>query len=248
MHGRNRGLGVFCAILSAFLLNTAGCSWHKTCQGWLLESGWSLEFQRIPFCPRTTECCPDCGVPASCGHDCPPCGERPCAYNEERVFSPVEGESAARLPVESQVVENECNRPLWCKIFGRPCRMEASSSGGRAKCSKEAKESVAPPAANPRVIARFHPVPTQPVFSPRPSDVKATSLQDDSEPNAPEPEEIPAPPPSVPVNKSASSPRQLDVPAEPPSWIFSSPPEHQRSDSLTDAPSPSRSAERTARR
>ena len=90
------------------------------------------------------------------------------------------------------------------------------------------------------VIARLHPVPTQPVFCPREESLQlaaskpsvqervkeqgSASSAKKSQPKTPLHEEIPAPPVvSDEAKPRTEIPRQLDVPREPTSWIFTSP-------------------------
>jgi hypothetical protein len=111
----------------------------------------------------------------------------------------------------------------------------------------------------PPVIAKFHPVPTEPVFCPRDESVLAVShdstLQQKERlssakktgSKAPMPEEIPPSPVASDIDKSSAAvPRQLDAPRES-SWIFSSPPEI-KPEKLIEAQLPPQPSERATRR
>jgi hypothetical protein len=95
------------------------------------------------------------------------------------------------------------------------------------------------------VVAKFHPVPTAPVFCPQPNPTKPAGFESPVEkkktssnkpvplkkatlppkpqkvpPPSSKPEEIPPPPPTSPSSKAEKAPREFELPAEPPEWVF----------------------------
>jgi hypothetical protein len=245
MHRRRWGIWGLIITIGLLLLGSGGCSFCRTGHGWFLQSGWSLEFNRIPFCRGTaTECTEGCSTQIPKEPDCGSTGK-------------VEGEV---LHNANPKTLEKLNISPFAKLMERRGRLGICASCGKMARFKEpgAKEQ-APPAP---VIARFVPIPTQPVFCPREENLQPTSynpppkpkereasLQSKlSPPKAPLPDEIPSPPVISETDKSAAAaPRHLNDPSEPSSWIFS-PTSEKKPDQLSEAQLPPRPSERAARR
>jgi hypothetical protein len=146
----------------------------------------------------------------------------------------------------------------FAKQMERRGRLGICANCGRLARFKEPGAGEKPPEP---VIARFVPVPTQPVFCPREETVQPVSYERASKPKeqtsfasakksppkAPLPEEIPPPPIASDVDKSgAAVPKQLSAAQEQTSWIFSPPPE-KKPDQLIEAQLPPRPSERATR-
>jgi hypothetical protein len=245
MHRRRWGIWVLIITTGVLLLSGGGCSWCKTRQGWVLQSGWSLEFQRMPFfCGRASECTEGCAVQTPREPDC---------------VSKSDKDGEVLKHANPQQVEKLGSSP-FAKLMEKRGRLGICAGCGQMGRFKEpgVKEQ-APPAP---VIAKFVPVPSQPVFCPREETMQPVAYQQaakqkervasapkkKSPPKAPLPEEIPAPPVASNIEKTvAAAPRQLNIPPEPTSWIFSPPPE-SKPDQLSEALLPPRPSERAARR
>jgi len=244
MHRRRKGIWGLIIAIVPLLLSGGGCSWHRTGQGWILQSGWSLEFKRMPFsCCRATECTENCAV---------------CADKEPGCSSPIDGETAILHKGNPKDLEKLNNSPL-ARLLERHGRLGICASCGHLARFKEPEAAEQTP---PQVIAKFHPVPTQPVFCPRDETLQTApynsiSQQKQRETSTPPkklqskasmPVDIPAPPVVSDIDKSTETvPRQLDVTREPSSWIFSPSPETKAAP-LTEAQLPPPPSERAARR
>lgn len=241
MDRHKRGAWGLFIILSILLPSGGGCSCFRTGQGLILQSGWSLEFKRMPFACR-----------GSTGEECAATIDKEPSYT-------------CGSDVESEVL-HEANPKLLERLGSSPFArlMERRGRLGLcAGCGRMArfKEPVVEE-ETPSVMAKFHPVPAQPVFSPRmetmhpasyaPAPIEkkreSSAPSKKSQSKAPMPEVIPPPPPVFDPDRSAMVvPRQLDVPREPSSWIFSPPPE-TKSAPLVEAKLPPPPSERGARR
>ncbi len=231
-------------ILGALLPSGAGCTCCRTGHGWVLQPCcWSLEFKRMPcLCGAATECNEGCtaAIPRE-----PSCAAGGC---------------------EEGVVLNEANpqeldtlKPSpFARLMGRCGRL-----GICANCERLGRFKGPGAEEKPRepVIARFAPVPTQPVFSPRegsmqpvayeqipkPKGQESSVPEKKSPPKAPLPEEIPPPPNPSNVENSRPAPaKQVNASQEQKSWIFSSPPE-KKPEQLIEAQLPPRPSERVTR-
>jgi hypothetical protein len=247
MRGRRCGIWGLIIALGLLMLGGEGCSWCKTRQGWYLQSGWSLEFKRMPFyCGRATECTEGCSSQV---------------LKEPNCGSAAGAEGEVLHNANPKLLDKFSNSP-FAKLMGRQGRLGLCASCGHLARFKEsgAKEQ-APPAP---VIAKFVPVPTEPVFCPReekmqpvsfdpapnpkPKKLESSVQSKKSQLKAPLPDEIPLPPVVSETDKSAAaSPRQLNVPSEPSSWIFS-PTSEVKPDQLSEAQLPPRPSERATRR
>ncbi|MCC6123961.1 MAG: hypothetical protein IT426_03290 [Pirellulales bacterium] len=237
------------------LLAGSGCSFVKVPQGWILDTGWSLEFHRMPFNvsrekPRETTC--ETGCNPTCNADCAnpshesgtptvapaPIEPAPCLHIIEEGALPQAGESSGLM-----------------NLLKRRGRLGVCATCGKLGRFKEPRP--AEPATMP-MIAKFHPVPAAPVFCPHPNTIAANPAEfhlpagnkQPAAPNGkiplppqpgrilppmPQMEIIPPPPPSVGFDKLEREPRELDVPPEPPDWIFSAP--ENRPDKVIEAQS-----------
>jgi hypothetical protein len=231
MHRELRGV-TFLAMTAALAL-TGGCSFSKVPQGWMLSSGWSLEFHRQP-CGAST---------AASAHQCE---IAPAA--SESTDSP-HSDPALTEPAPAPVLHKaddgpvaESDRAGVAGLLKRRGRLGICESCG--KLGRFADPSP-PPTPTAPVIAKFHPVPAAPAFcpqgsaravafdtapsqkSPSSSGVAPGSRQKNkatprtptpefAPPVLPQPEVIPPPP----ANARATEPRELDAPPEPPDWVF----------------------------
>lgn len=246
MHNRRWGIQGLIIAIGIISLSGGGCSCHRTGQGWILQPGWSLEFKRAQFsCGRAAECTGECAAQVPKVPDCASANDK-----ESEVLHEANPTDLEKL-----------NNSPFARLMERRGRLGICASCGRLG---RFNEPVAAEQAPMPVIAKFHPVPTQPVFCPREETMQAvssdptpkqkekergaTASSKKSQPKAPMPEEIPAPPVVSDVDKSAAAvPRQLDVPREPSSWIFSPPPE-TKPEKLIEAQLPPRPSERAALR
>jgi hypothetical protein len=261
VHRRKWGIWYFIIILGTVLPGGAGCACHRTGQGWLVRSSrWSLEINRTQ--------CPD--------------GAQVC--NKEQ------SESTAKEPPvcksggdEESIVLNEANPQQLEKLNNSPFAKLLEHRGRLgicASCGRLGRFNGSPSEAEQKppqpVIARFVPVPTEPVFCPRQETLQPVSYEQVSktteqtslvsakktQPIAIMPEEPPLPPisfnvakssavilkqKSAPVAKSSAVvPKQISAPQEQTSWIFSPPPE-KKPDQLIEAQLPPRPSERATR-
>jgi hypothetical protein len=153
-----------------------------------------------------------------------------------------------------QQLEKLDNSP-FAKIMERRGRLGICANCGQLARFKAEEKPPQP------VIARFVPVPTQPVFCPRdeamqpvyyeraskPEEQTSVASAKKSPPKAPLPEEIPPSPIASDVDKpGAAVPKQVSAPQEQTSWIFSPPPE-KKPEQLIEAQLPPRPSERVIR-
>jgi hypothetical protein len=230
-------------VIGILLFCVGGCSWYRTEQGWLISRKcWSLEFRRMQgdLCTAT-----ECSEGSSVGNP-----------NKANCASTNDGEDEVLNRVDPAVLEKYNNSP-FARMMERRGRLGVCASCGHLGRFKEAggKEQIPQP-----VIARLHPVPTQPAFCPREEVMHPASYrpgEKEQGPAAPSklgqqkeplPEEILAPPEPTDAKKSASAaPRRLDAPQEMSSWIFASPPD-VKPDPVVEPYIPPRDTDRTARR
>jgi len=192
------------AIVCCLLLTCAGCCGLRPRHGLIVRGDWSLELNRIPWL-------------ASRGGEYQAPGA-PCLSGE--TMSPADaGQGASVLPAVAQMCGPQC--------VGQMCNHRGT---------RRSPVAVAKPAAGPGYHnhPRFHPVPSQPVFSPRadrfPSVSGGTSSPAYPEPGlgAPPndgatpqkqlpPEEIPTPPPS---SSTAAQAETAEETSKSSSWIF----------------------------
>ena len=240
MHRPRWGICGLIIILGALLPSGAGCACHRTGQGWIVQSCWSLEFKRML-------CCRD-GAP-ECNTGCAAC------IPKEPVCTPgCNQESEVLHEANPKQLEKLGNSP-FAKLMGKCGRLGICANCGQLARFKAEEKPPQP------VIARFVPVPTQPVFCPREETMQPVSYERTSkpkeqtssapakktQPKAPLPEEIPPPPVASDVDKSgAAVPKQLSATQEQTSWIFSPPPE-KKPDQLIEAQLPPRPSERATR-
>jgi len=245
VHRRIWGIWGMIIPLGALLISGWGCSWHRTEQGWMLcqSNNWSLEYKRAGCCCNgASECTGGCTASIPKEPDCTSGG------NEEgEVLNEADPKQLEKL-----------NNSPFAKLMARRGRLGICANCGRLGRFKEPEKGEQ---AQAPVIARFAPVPTQPVFCPRDEGMQPVSYEKapipkeressvpakNSQPKAPLPEEIPPPPITSDMDKSGTSvPRQLDMPRESSSWIFSSPPV-KKPEQLIEAQLPPRPSERGTR-
>jgi hypothetical protein len=225
--------------IAAMLLASSGCSFVKVPQGWVLNTGWSLEFHRMPFhasCDRSCTVACESGCNPNCN------GEGACPANESGhpIAAPQSIEPAPSLRHAEREAMPEANESSGLfNLLRRRGRLGVCSTCGKLGRFKEPQP--AEPATMP-VIAKFHPVPAAPVFCPPGSVVATANAVEYQSPASkskpaqkrqtppppqpgnlalpPEPEVLPPPPPAVSREKADRMPRELDVPPEPPDWVF----------------------------
>ncbi len=243
MHWRKWGTWGLIIILGFLLPSGVGCAFHRTGQGWMIQSCWSLEFKRMLCCSGgATECSGGCAVPIPKEPGCTSGGDEESEVLHEanpKQLEKLDNSLFARLM-------GRCGRLGICANCGRLARFNGPGAG----------EKPAEP-----VIARFVPVPTQPVFCPRGEAMQPVSYERASKPKgqessapakksqfkAPLPEEIPPPPITSDVDKSSAAvPKQPNATQEQTSWIFSTPPE-KKPEQLIEAQLPPRPSERATR-
>jgi hypothetical protein len=268
MHRDVRGMfHVYLLAIGTMLLAGSGCSFVKVPQGWVLSTGWSLEFHRMPFNvsrekPCETAC--ETGCNPTCTSDC----VQPSKESGNPTVAPTPIEPAPSLhKIEEGALPQGSESSGFMNLLKRRGRLGVCTTCGKLGRFKEPQP--AEPATMP-IIAKFHPVPAAPVFCPQPNALVANPTEfhrpsGNNQPAAPsrkiplpplpgrippptpQMEVIPPPPPSIGVSKSEREPRELDVPPEPPEWIFSAP--EKRSDHLSEAQSqPNKSRAPTTRR
>lgn len=243
MHREVRGSFYLCFLsIAGLLLCGSGCSFVKMPQGWVLSTGWSLEFHRMPFnvsCDRPCAAACEPGCTPSCAPNCDTeCGNPPKA-SDQPTLAPEKVEPAPTLrKVEEGEVPEKGESAGLMNLMKRRGRLGICATCGKMgrfqEPPKPAETSTMP------VIAKFHPVPAAPVFCQHPVTTTPASLQMPTDQNkagvnkraplpsksgkknpfSPEPEVIPPPPPSSQINRSDLAPRELDVPPEPPDWVF----------------------------
>ncbi|MGD0516763.1 MAG: hypothetical protein ABSA26_04440 [Thermoguttaceae bacterium] len=230
--------------LGAILISGWGCSWHRTEQGWMLrQSKWTLEYKRAACsCNAAAECAEGCAVQLP---------------KEPECTSDSDEEGGILNEADPKQLE-KLNSSPFAKLLARRGRLGVCASCGhlgRFKEPEKGEQAQAP------VIARFVPVPTQPVFCPRdenmqpvsyekapiPKERESSSPIKKPQPKAPLPEVIPPPPITSDMDKSGEAvPRRLDTARETSSWIFSSPGE-KKPEQLIEAQLPPRPSERGTR-
>ncbi len=239
-----------CAIVQSIialvtlLFIGGGCSWHRTGMGWTVQSGWSLEFRRNPCsCGMAGQCTEQCAAQIPPGPNCAGASDT---------------ESEVINTDNPKFLEKPSNSP-FARLLERHGRLGLCASCGRLTRfpGSGAEEQAIQP-----VIAKLHPVPTQPVFCPRQEAMQPASNDPGASqkavetaaslkkprPKATRPKEIPAPPGESEVDSSAAAvPRQLNVPREPWSWIFSTSPE-KKAEPVVEAQVPPWPSERATRR
>jgi hypothetical protein len=240
MHRQRWKICGLIASVSAFLLCGGGCAWHRTCQGWIIRSGWSLEFKR-----NQSSCC-----------NLPGCLEG-CDDSECNCASTTDCESDVLYEANPKLLEKLSTSP-FARLLERRGRLGICASCGRLG---RFQESGAGKTASEPVIAKLHPLPTQPVFCPRIDTVQPTSFDTNSpekkasslappkrsSPKEPPPELIPPPPPTLKGEKSAAVPRKMEVAPEPSSWLFSSASD-KKPDPVIEAQLPPRPSEPATKR
>jgi hypothetical protein len=231
MHREVRGsFYLYLLAIGALMLSGSGCSFVKMPQGWVLNTGWSLEFHRMPFnvsCERP--CAPACepGCNANCGTEC----DNPSRESGQPTVAPQQVEPAPTLhKVEEGSLPEKGDSAGLTNVLKRRGRLGICSTCGKMGRFKEPPKP-AEPATTP-VMAKFHPVPAGPVFCPRPLTTTPVAFQSPPGqkksapkkiPQPSQPEVIPPPPPAAQINRLEQAPRELDVPTEPPDWVFAAP-------------------------
>ena len=189
-------------------LGACGCTCQTARHGCVVSGNWSMEFNRVPWRQEAT-----CR-----SGTCEPCGS----------LSECDGIETGSAPA------------------ARPTKADGTVGGpGRLPCrtcEQVAHRGIAPGPPEPPPTAgyhnhpRFHPVPVQPVFSPRvgplamtdeasqhaaPTSGDKSAIEPDplTAPLPPEPEVIPPPPPSRENGESSGSGKIAKSRAEP-SWVF----------------------------
>jgi hypothetical protein len=264
MHRDIRGYFYISLIaIGGLLLAGTGCSFVKVRQGWVLSSGWSLEFHRSPF---SASCEKQCAAICETGGNS--VGNADCANPPQEISRPsTVPEPAEPAPtlhkVEAGDLPEANESSSLMNLLKRRGRLGVCATCGKLGRFKEPQP--AEPSTIP-VTAKFHPVPAAPVFCPQPNAVtstKAVDYQTPAEkkksspskkpPLPPQPgnttplEVIPPPPPSVRHNKSEQAPRELSDPPEPPDWVFTAP-ENRTEKEMEAQSQPSRSSGSATRR
>jgi hypothetical protein len=246
----NRRWWRICSLIftmETLILCMAGCRFHSTRQGWTMsQPDWSLEFKRSPSCNAATQ-----SAESSNGEN--------SKVQEGR--NSEDGEEAVLYRADPRLLERYNNSP-FARLMERRGRLGICACCGRLGRFEGTDSIERPPQ---QVIARLFPVPTQPVFSPRDETMQSVCYEPDvrkkkqepaeqknkSQPKAPMPEEIPAPPvASAPDKSAAAAPRQLDqldLQRETSTWIFTKPPE-TKPDPVIEPYIPPRDPDLTARR
>ncbi len=187
---------------------TSGCCFMRTPSGWVFQTGWSLEFQRL--CGRTT-----CRTNPSCE----PRGE---SCSRERVC-----ESTRECPLRARVCEKSCEEPCGKRYGSEPddCFNRGPVTRllgllGYAKCGscghlrgsrpeEELRDPVPPVQSKPPVKAKFHPVPTHSVFDPQPTEAPPLAKSDiPQEPKPEKPLKQAAPKDSAPTPPLPDAPKK----------------------------------------
>lgn len=255
MHRDVRGRFLLCLVTVGGLLATGGgCSFIKVPQGWMFSTGWSLEFHRMPFNVSCEKPCERASSPA-CEPGCNPnCNSNAGAANESgqpTLAPPVEpAPTLHKVEEEGSPTANESGMMNLLKRRGRLGICSTCGKLGRFGEPQPAEASTMP------VIAKFHPVPAAPVFCPQPNSAQIVEFQSPASKTAthkkpaaapapknvaPPAEAIPPPPPSAQHSKLERAPRELDVPPEPPDWVFMAP------DKANELPAQSSKASATRR-
>jgi hypothetical protein len=230
-------------ILGALLPSGAGCACCRTGQGWVVQSGWSLEFKRLVGCCSGA---PDCNVGCAAPIPKEPVCTAKCNQEGEVLTeaNPKQLEKLDNSPFAQQMERR--GRLGLCGNCGRLARFKESCAGEK------------PPEP---VIARFVPVPTAPDFcnrdeamqpvpyeqAPKLKEQKSVASVKKSPPKAPLPSEIPPEPVPSKVDRSGSTAtKQVSATQEQTSWIFAPLPE-KKSEQLIEAQLPPRPSERATR-
>jgi len=218
------------AIIGCCLLVTClGCCCPRPRHGLILRGDWSLELNRLPWLKGRGD------------------AYQECSYQE--VESAGSCGSSGVLPTKAQPI---ANRPGHSACRSSTCGVCSNSAAGTGPDSSAVLTGY-------HNHPRFHSVPTQPVFLPRPDRVSMIEAGTAPElhrapipegaeqppihptPPAPEPEVIPAPPAGSSQGwKSRGAQRQAAIEGGP-DWIFRSAVNHRR-DSMTPAQQPAESA------
>jgi hypothetical protein len=249
MHRELRGHFYLSLLALCALFACSGCSFVKVPNGWMLNTGWSLEFHRLPFNAAGEKTCA-AGCDTACNATCNSDG----ANAASETSCPTESvESAATLHKVEGEFSNEGESSAFANLLKRRGRLGVCATCGKLGRFKEPQPAVA---STMPVIAKFHPVPTAPVFCPQPNLTRAADFQTPTGnkkpllskkiPLPPRPEVIPPPPASAEGVKAERAPRELDVPPEPPDWAFTTP--ENQPDPMSEAQSLKRSAESSKRR
>jgi hypothetical protein len=255
MHRDVRGRFLLWLVAVGMLLTTGGgCSFVKVPQGWMLSTGWSLEFHRMPFNVSCEKPC-DRSCAAACEPGCTPNGASNAATPNES-GQPTLAPPIEPAPMLRKVEEGEppaANESGMMNLLKRRGRLGICATCG--KLGRFSEPQPAEPSTMP-VIAKFHPVPAAPVFCPQPNSAQIVEFQSPASKTAPlkkpaagsapksvapPAEVIPPPPPSIQHSKSERAPRELDIPPEPPDWVFMTP------DDAKDAPAQSSKSSATRR-
>jgi hypothetical protein len=242
MHRDVRGhFYIYLLVIGGLLLPGGGCSFVKMPQGWVLNTGWSLEFHRMPFNVSCEKPCAAVCEPG-CAPNCNPECANPPKETSQPTVAPQRVEPAPTLHKVEDGEPPEANESSGLmNLLKRRGRLGVCSTCGKLGHFQEPQPAEA---ATMPVIPKFHPVPAAPVFCPQsnatkpvdfqsPASKKKTSPTKKSPPPPPQPgkipppatqpEVIPSPPPSVHTNKPEHAPRELEIPPEPPDWVFLAP-------------------------
>ena len=203
--------GVGLALLAGgLLLASSGCTCYRPRHGFVLRGDWSLELNRVPWVGSRAKCDQDCG------EACSQCTASGCETEGDAGSQP----APARQPLGSRLFP-----------FRGVCR---TCGSGRCGDSPGRPDGQVGYHNHPR----FHPVPTQPVFSPRPegqlamadevygdaprppAGKRGNAARTETPPVPPEPEAIPAPSPTKEDWKSRG-PGKPGAARDGQSWIFS---------------------------
>jgi hypothetical protein len=220
-------------IVGSLPLLAGGCSFSRTPHGWILRSGCTLEYTWPSRCAFAGPASRNCNAVEP--------GEIPCDTE-------ISGETISASSAANMISNNE--NSIWLRMLQRRGRL-----GICANCKRliRLQDPVSPPAAaNAPIVPKFHPVPTQPVFTPReiptekpnlrvvPDNKRFPNLSNPSQLSIPSsaPEEIPPPPIPMKGEKSAISQDKIGTSQEESNWIFSKSP-GQKPDPVVEAPFPS---------
>jgi hypothetical protein len=212
---------------STFVL-AGGCSVNRTPRGWVVRSGYTMEYSP-PF---------RCAFHGPASGKCNPANM--ANMDENSAVGEPSGEALSSDSAD-KLIGNSENSP-WLRLLQRRGRL-----GICANCKKmmHMGGSAPPPTAGAVTVnAKFNPVPTQPVFTARQVALDTGNFHEvPSEPRSPgqplplpppapsaSPEEIPAPPA---VSEPTSSQRATSQDHS--SWVFSKPPA-QKPDPVVEIP------------
>jgi hypothetical protein len=255
MHREIRGhFIIYFLALAGILPAGAGCNFTKVPQGWVFNTGWSLEFHRMPFHASCEQTC-EATCNAECGTGCSNLVKEPARSAETPEPAP-----PLRKVEDGETSETGDSSGLM-SLLKRRGRLGVCATCGKIGRFKEPQPAVS---ATTPAVAKFHPVPAAPVFCPQPIETKAVGFQSSNEQKksaslkrvaipskqgsnhraTSSPEVLPPPSASAQSQKAERAPREFDLPPEPPEWVFTAP-DHRAND---NQPSTKRRSDTTSQK